>query len=202
MMDLRQMMTNLPRGMIIIAVVLAVFSYLLYNFTIGTQLAKLGAVNFQITAQKKLIDAREKDLKGINELKEQYEGIERHLKMAEESFVDEAGFSRFFQDIRDIVRMHGCDIMNLFVRSKEPLKAGNEEGPDDLSDNYEKLPIELSVKGGYIDVVSAIFDLMEQPYLVELYNFKIEGAKDDPFSIRADLLLKAYVRKEKAEAAK
>jgi len=196
MKDFTKIISGIPKYSYLIVLVLIVSGYIFYKFTVGIQLARLNAVNFQFCSEQRLIQKRSEDTKSLEELRKQVVTLRTTLRKLEDNFIDEATSSQFFANIRTISRKHNCDLLNLFVRASEPVSSEKGIIPDPNTTAYQKLPVELSIKGSYANVISALFDLMEQSQLIEMSNFKIETVKDNNFLINASILLKVYALKE------
>jgi Tfp pilus assembly protein PilO len=173
------------------AVLLA--SLVLFHFTVRAQIKRLKAIKFQIESQEKLLKVRTRQTKRLDILRENLSLMNDYLSETQLCFIDEASSSKFFQSIRKTVSDYDCDLINLAVREKEDIEEPDAKGSGGITEGYQKLPVELSFSGSYTNVIAVIFELMEQPQLIELSDFDISAENlKETGDIQAGLLFRVY----------
>lgn len=165
--------------------------YLSYSLLVAAPSLRLKPMKAQLEAERKLLEARIKDIGRISQINSELEKAKVDLRKREDRFVGEDELSDFFAKIRNIVEKNNSELVNLSVKPAEPA-GGSVEAKEEANPLYQKVPVILSIRGNYVDVLLAITDLMQGETLVEMSDVKIEPDPEVPYKMVANFVLKFY----------
>lgn len=155
--------------------VLILVSYILYTFSIIPLINRQKHLKVNLSIQEQLVTSRKADIVNIDSLEEELRMRKEDLKKVEAMFLKEEQLPTLFMEIRKLAEDMDVNIVNLKVLTKKPLKITGEKG----SAEYEELPVDLTLNGDYLNVMTFFTKLREKDILFSIPSLSISRGRGE-----------------------
>ena len=191
----RQIFRGISKEKRIIGILLVLLTgFLLYQSLLATQLLRLKAIDFQFISQKRLLNFYSRLEGNTNVLISQAKEKEMNLARIKEKFVSEEELPNYFTNFRDIVKAHNLKIISLDFKP--------QEGVADLGGKslkyFQRLPLDISLKGGYSNLMFLLYKLERGSPLFEIKAIHLKQESPDSYEILMDMKAAIYILVKKS----
>lgn len=189
-----QIFRGLPKEKKIIGVLtVLLLGFLLYQSLIATQLLRLKAIDFQFISQKRLLDFYAQLVRHVDTLINETKEKERNLSKIKIRFISEEELPDYFTNFRNLVKSHNLEVLSLDFKPQEAI-ADLERKPLEY---FQRLPLDISIKGGYFNVVLLLYKLERDNAIFDIKSIHIRGENPDSYTVLMEMKAVIYILMKK-----
>lgn len=156
-------------------------SILLYHSLIAPQSRQIKKIRLNLLSKKNLLSYYQNLAKDPNILLAKVEAARKELKTLEKNFVPAREAEKALDYLKGVVAETQNSLLS--IQTQEAYAAGS----------YQKLPVAISVKGHYVDVLSLIGRLENYQRLANIKTVTIAPAEDKNTQVTADLVIELFM---------
>ena len=174
----------------LIILVFIILIFLDFTFVIRRQLQNIKNIQPKIIKLKKDLDALNKDLAKIQELKNKQVGANQKPAPKVKKIIPDPQTVSLLQNISEVANRDGVQIMQ--IKSSKETQSKQEKLP---VDKFTPLVITLDLVSDYHHFGRFINDLENSQTFIAVESFKINSQQPDYIKQKISLVLKTYVTK-------
>lgn len=167
--------------------------FLLYQSLLANQLTRLRAIDFQFICQKRLLDFYCRLMKHTDVLVNEAREKEMNLARIKTKFISEDELPNYFANFRNLVKSHNLTTISLDFKPQETVENLNGK----LLKYFQRLPLDISLKGGYFNLMFLLHKLEQSSPIFEIKSIRLKQESPDSFEVLMDMEAAIYILMKK-----